>query len=295
MNRLNPLKLLIVDRNPAVRKMIQRELDGFEVAFFEADCGADAIEQFKTVLPTLMTVDPDLEDMSGFEAIRTIRTKIEPRYLPPESQVPIVIVTSDSSPEERKRGFEVGASDFIIKPFLKGELAAAVAYQLRPESQLKGLTALIAEDSTLVRTILHSILEAEGINTLVAADGEEAFCLFRAHELTIDLVITDLLMPGLNGDELCRKIRKERGHEDLPIVFLSAHAKREAIIKLFRAGASDYLVKPFSKEELLARIKVHLKAEMLTRKLTGYVHELKRLSKLQNDFLSITSHDLRSP
>jgi signal transduction histidine kinase len=76
---------------------------------------------------------------------------------------------------------------------------------------------------------------------------------------------------------------------------VSNQSKSETIVKLFRAGASDYIVKPFIREELIARLKVHLKAEKLNRKLVGHVHELKRLSKLQNDFLSITSHDLRSP
>ncbi len=289
------MNILIVDDNLTVRKMIKKELYGLDCKMFEAEDGLHALDTLKQVQPDLITIDLDMPKMNGIETIHKIRTEVEHQPSSNYQKTPIIIVTSDDTPESRKKGLEAGANDYIIKPFLRGELAAVVNRFLNPEARFKGLTALVVEDSGLVKTIIQSILQQEGINTLLAEDGEKALDIFKKNERDIDIIITDFLMPKMNGEELCRKIRSDLGYEEIPIIMLSTNTDRGEILKFFQSGASDYVVKPFSREELLARIKVHLKTEILNRKLLGYVHELKRLSKLQNDFLSVTSHDLRSP
>ncbi|MCG8337136.1 MAG: response regulator [Proteobacteria bacterium] len=289
------MKVLVVDDSKMLRKILSSELEeaGYEV--YEAEDGVDALEKASSVRPHLITMDVDMPRMDGYETVYKIRTELKLMTPEGDKEVPIIFVTSNDTMEGRKRGFQVGAADFIIKPFLKGEVANAVSNLLYPDSALRGMTALIVEDSELTRCILDNILESEGVHTLQAANGLEALEVLKKHEDDIDLVMTDFMMPEMNGDELCRIIRFEMGNKALPVIFLSAMSETASVLKMFKAGASDYIVKPFAKEELLARAKVHLEGRQLNKKLLDQVIELKRLNKLKDDILSVTSHDLRSP
>ncbi len=289
------MKILVVDDSKMMRRILRRELEdaGFEV--FEAEDGVDALEKASSQHPDLITMDVDMPRMDGYEAVFKIRTELKLHTSEGDKEVPIVFVTANDTLEGRKKGFQVGAADFIIKPFLKGEVASAVKNLLQPDSTLKGMTALIVEDSDLTRGILENILNGEGVNTLQASNGVEALEILKKEEQRIDLIMTDYMMPEMDGDELCRRIRFEMGNKSLPVIFLSAMSETSSMLKMFKSGASDYVVKPFAKEELLARVKVHLETRQLNKKLLDQVIELKRLNKLKDDILSITSHDLRSP
>ncbi len=94
-------------------------------------------------------------------------------------------------------------------------------------------------------------------------------------------------MPEMNGDELSRKIRRELNRSDLPIICLTAMPDQSELLKVFKAGVSDYLVKPFAKEELLARITVHLERYRLSRQLKEKINDLK-ISNEKIKKLSIT-------
>lgn len=111
----------------------------------------------------------------------------------------------------------------------------------------------------------------------------------------IDLEITDYLMPEMNGDELCTNIRHELEYQELPVIFLSGMAEKDQILKMFRAGASDFIVKPFSMDEVQARAAVHINAKVLGDQLRSNVRELKKAHAMKNKFLSIGTHDLRAP
>ncbi|MBU2512998.1 response regulator [bacterium] len=289
------MKVLVVDDSSMMRMILRKELErsGFEV--FEAKNGIEALEKASEIKPQLITIDVDMPQMNGFEAVQKIRTELKLMIDGGDKEIPIIFVTANDTLEGRKEGFKVGATDFIIKPFLRGEVAAAVNNLLHPDTTLQGMTVLVAEDSGLTRSILNNILQGEGINTILADNGQEALEILKNQEQDIDLVMTDLMMPEMNGDELCKRIRIELGNKSLPVIFLSAMSETSSILKIFKAGASDYIIKPFAKEELLSRIRVHLESRLLNKKLFEQVHELKRLNKLKDDILSITSHDLRSP
>ncbi len=287
-------KILIVDDSKVMRRIIRKELEeaGFEI--HEAEDGLEAFEKAREIQPQLITMDVDMPMMNGFETVYKIRTELNPMNAENDKEIPIVFITANDTIEGRRKGFEVGATDFILKPFLKGEAANCVKNLLKPGGSLQGLKVLIADDSRLSRGIINNILNDAGVTTVVAVDGKEAFEIMKSEEQNIDLVLTDYMMPEMNGDELCRKIRSELGNK-LPIIIISAMSESSSMLELFKAGASDYIVKPFTKEELLARVKVHLESRLLNRQLLKQVYELKRLGKLKDDILSITSHDLRSP
>lgn len=117
------------------------------------------------------------------------------------------------------------------------------------------LRILVVEDESRVADLLKIGLEENGYQVLVAYDGEMGLRLFQAD--SFDLVISDIILPKLNGFELCREIRKV--DDSIPILMLTALGTADDKLEGFDVGADDYMVKPFDFRELLARVRVLLK------------------------------------
>jgi DNA-binding response OmpR family regulator len=110
-------------------------------------------------------------------------------------------------------------------------------------------TILVIDDERKIRDVVRSYLERDGYSVLVADSGEAALEIFeRAHP---DLLVLDLMLPGLSGEGVARSIRD---HSDVPIIMLTAKASEDDRVAGLRTGADDYLVKPFSPRELVARV-----------------------------------------
>jgi len=113
---------------------------------------------------------------------------------------------------------------------------------------------LVVDDETQITRVLRTALGTQGYDVRIANDPEEALRLFA--EWIPDLVITDLMMPGMTGIELCRSIR---ARSRTPVIVLSVRDQERSKIEALDAGADDYVIKPFSAQELLARVRAHLR------------------------------------
>lgn len=120
---------------------------------------------------------------------------------------------------------------------------------------------LVADDEPPVREMLKVILESDGYVVETAADGDEAWSKVRS--FTPDLILTDVMMPRLNGYDLCRRVRSGRDTWRIPVVMVTALGATEDRIAGIEAGADDFLRKPPSKMELLARVRSLLKIKFL--------------------------------
>lgn len=118
-------------------------------------------------------------------------------------------------------------------------------------------TILVIDDDELVSRTLQRALKIYGYHVMVANSGAEGLQTARRHRP--DLFVLDILMPGMDGYQVCRQIRGDPLLQELPVLFLTAKAKDEDKIEGFRAGADDYLVKPFNMEELQLRVKAILR------------------------------------
>jgi two-component system phosphate regulon response regulator PhoB len=118
-------------------------------------------------------------------------------------------------------------------------------------------TILVAEDENALVTLLRYNLERAGYRVLEARDGEEA--LLIAAEETLDLVILDWMMPQLSGIEVCRRLRGRQETRNVPIIMLTARGEETDRVRGLDTGADDYLTKPFSMTELLARLRALLR------------------------------------
>jgi len=292
------MRALVVDDSATVRRIIRAELEeaGYEVT--EMVDGVEALDGIMAdAAPDIMTLDMEMPRLDGFETLRKLRR--EPyvtRFQRPDgSVVPVVFVTSNDTLEDRRTGFSLGAADFVTKPFLKGDIAATVDRIVRPERRLEGLKALVADDSATARLIVTETLQREGIDVIAVDDGKQAFETICKQMNEIDAVITDLMMPEMDGRELCRKIRQELNMQSLPVIFLTAVPDHEQLLEVFKAGATDYLVKPFVREELLARLTVHFERTQISRRLKMAVRELRELNEIKDSLVTICSHDLKAP
>ena len=138
------------------------------------------------------------------------------------------------------------------------------------------MRVLIAEDSAAARVVLQRAVESLGHQTLVTSDGGEAWDIFR--ENGADVVISDWLMPGMEGPELCRRIR---GHTEGPytyFIFLTSLSERQDFLLGMQAGADDYLTKPLDKDELQVRLTVAGRVTSLHRQLAEKNGLLERLN-----------------
>lgn len=127
---------------------------------------------------------------------------------------------------------------------------------------------LVIEDEVGISNFLSQGLEEEGYTIEVANDGLKG--LEKAITKTVDLILLDWMLPGLSGLEVCKKIREK--NQTVPIIFLTAKDTIQETIEGLKAGANDYIKKPFSFEELLERIKVHFRSNSLDEILTlGFI------------------------
>lgn len=113
---------------------------------------------------------------------------------------------------------------------------------------------VVIDDEQSVRDVVRAYLERDGFTVFVAADGREGLRL--AERLAPDLIVLDLMLPDVTGEEICREIRSR---SDVPILMLTAKAGEEERVDGLLLGADDYLVKPFSPRELVARVKAVLR------------------------------------
>jgi two-component system, sensor histidine kinase and response regulator len=147
-------------------------------------------------------------------------------------------------------------------------------------------TILIVDDTPANLGVLVETLGAAGYQLMVAEDGEEA--LAQTAQTQPDLILLDVMMPGMDGFETCRRLKESSWTRDVPVLFMTALNDTADKVKAFAAGAVDYLAKPIEHDEALARVRTHLALRRLRR-------ELEEQLAMKERFMRIASHDLRNP
>jgi DNA-binding response OmpR family regulator len=129
---------------------------------------------------------------------------------------------------------------------------------------------LVVEDDAAVRDVVEHALSREGLGTRTAASGEEALGVLEGHGF--DLVVLDVMMPGMDGISVCREIRAgavgER-NRDVPVIMLTARNDETSVVVGLEVGADDYVTKPFSPRELVSRVRAHLRRRRLDARTGG--------------------------
>ncbi len=130
-----------------------------------------------------------------------------------------------------------------------------------PENSDAPFTILIVDDEPKNIQLLGSLLREKGYLVEFALDGTKALSWLDAKPF--DLVLLDIMMPGMDGYEVCRRIKENLGTRHIPVIFLTAKTETDDIVKGFAVGGADYVTKPFKSPELLARVKVRVEMKLL--------------------------------
>jgi signal transduction histidine kinase len=152
---------------------------------------------------------------------------------------------------------------------------------------------LVVDDSPQNRMVAVGHLEAAGYEVSAVASGEEALTFLESQRS--DLIILDVLMPGLGGFETCRRIRAMPALGDLPVMFLTALGDREATQPALDAGADDLLPKPFQRAELLLRVRALIRQRRQALELAAQNEQLRKLEQDKRRIAQLIVHDLKGP
>ncbi|MBL0030360.1 MAG: hybrid sensor histidine kinase/response regulator [Rhodanobacteraceae bacterium] len=155
-----------------------------------------------------------------------------------------------------------------------------------PASALGKPLVLVVDDQLANVQAVGSLLARSDLDVMPALSGEQA--LARLAQRAPDLILLDMMMPGMDGFEVCRRLRGDARHAAIPIIFLTAANERHLLVRAFAAGAVDYVTKPFVAEELLARVRTHIDLKRSR-------DHLARIARECNDLTQIVAHDLKSP
>ncbi|WP_442940383.1 hybrid sensor histidine kinase/response regulator [Nostoc sp.] len=165
------------------------------------------------------------------------------------------------------------------------------------EPLLKPMYILLVDDNPNNLKVLSEAIQGCGWKTLMATDGESA--IEQTEYAIPDLILLDVMMPGIDGFETCRRLKANSITQNIPIIFMTALADATDKVKGLEIGAVDYITKPFQQEEVIARLKLHLKISHLTRTLEQRVQErtielTQSLQELQNTQLQLIQSEKMS-
>lgn len=168
-----------------------------------------------------------------------------------------------------------------------------------PEAETQPIVLLVDDNPTNLGVLFESLSDS-GFQLLVAEDGESALeQVSLAHP---DIVLLDVMMPGIDGFETCRRLKQDPKTEDIPVIFMTALAETVDKVKGLSIGAVDYITKPIQPDEVLARVRTHLTLRSLQEQLRQQNQQLQREIQERQQaeerlriFLHAVSHDLRNP
>lgn len=288
-----PQRVLLADPSTAIREAyaaLFRE-EGWEVC-----CSHSAAEAFRAIRefsPDIMVIAMSLPDMSALEFCAMLKASEETRL------IPIALLSTGDSAELHEEAFEVGAIDLISRHITPqalvariDEIAASHPNRRHTMPSFDGTpTVLVADDSQAITAIYRLVLEQMGCNIITCRDGQEAWRNLEA-EPNVDMVLTDIYMPVLDGISLCHRIRSLPKYDDMSLIVVTKMEQKEILHQLLAKGVNDYLLKPFSPEELRARLTTHLRTRQLLRTRQRLNQRLKELNTMLDAKVAERTRDL---
>ena len=277
MNDEEKATILIIEDNPLTVYILIEYLEKLQLKVSVARNGEEAIRQVETLRPDLILADVMMPGIDGFETCRRLKSNSKTK------DIPVMFMTALSNTADRIKGFEAGGVDYITKPFDFKEVAARINTRLTIQKLQRRLksrdslimfgeqvthseekaTILIVEDNPMTLHLLIGYLDKFDFHAVGVESGEEA--LQKMKEILPDLILLDVMLPGIDGFETCRRIKSQTTMKEIPVIFMTALSDAESKIKGFEAGGADYIVKPHHYAEVINRVKTHLTIRTLRR------------------------------
>ena len=145
---------------------------------------------------------------------------------------------------------------------------------------------MVVDDNQENLKVISSFLKEKKYRIALATDGNGAFKVLENNK--IDLILLDIMMPGMDGFEVCRILKEKPETSDIPVIFLTARTETDDIIRGFQIGGVDYITKPFKKEELYARVNNHIQLKLIR----DYLVKCELDTKKSRDYFMRTLYEL---
>lgn len=236
-------RLLIIEDDKLLGEVLTRKLtgEGFEVTL--CNDGAEGLAKLKEMRPDMVLLDIILPTMNGYEILEA---RAQDESL---KAIPIIIISNSGQPVEINRALALGVKDYLIKAVIDPEtVLEKVRYHLaHPDAQapaqvsIKGKKILWVEDDTFLSEILGKRFEREQCISLYCPTGEDA--LQELATETPDLIMLDLILPGMSGFEILEKIKKDERLRPIPVIVFSNLGQQSDIDAVMRLGALKHFVK----------------------------------------------------
>jgi DNA-binding response OmpR family regulator len=248
--------VLLIDDSVTFREQLKAALEDASYRVLVAGSGEEGLRLAADLRPGAAVIDGVLPGIDGATVIRRIRLDAALRGLP------CLLLTGSEDRRDEVRALDAGADAFVRKDEsialilarLNAMLRSAGAQASKPATaSLLGPKKILAvDDSETYLQELAEALRADGYEMVLARSGEEALQLLAVQ--AVDCVLLDVVMPGIGGQETCRRLKNVPVTRDIPIVMLTAVDDRDAMIQGFGAGADDYIAKSSDFEVLRARV-----------------------------------------
>ena len=251
-------KIIYVDDVQYSRFTLKRKL-GEYYEIYTIESTKKLFEVADKIEPDLFILDINMPEMDGFETI--VKLKNNDRLM----NIPVIFISSRDDKESVLKGLSLGAADYFIKPFDAIKLIESIDKHLNPDNENKIKTEekkkemaniLIIDDITsMLRTIHYSLHDKYNVTLL--SKSEVVIEYLKENEA--DLILMDLLMPVINGFELIPMIRALPKFAIVPIIIISTEGKQEIRERAKSIGVNDFIVKPFTQNELNEKVEKYLK------------------------------------
>lgn len=247
-------RILVVDDDSHFLDYVEKIISQRLVEVVRASNPDEALHLLKQRSVDAIILDLNLARVKSFELAKQIRE------LPGIESIPLAFVSSDASIDDRVQAAQLGASLYLNKPLDPDAIEDAVQRLLLLGSKEKPRILIVDDDKYFTKRAADVLFD-KGMDVHVL--HEPSRILEHLHEIDPDLLLLDLLMPGISGFDICMMLRTMPRWQALPIVFVTAQTGLDTRIAAFTCGGDDYLAKPLSDEELVTRVSIRVERSRL--------------------------------
>ena len=304
--QLDKINFLVVDDVPAMCQITASQLRSLGASeITTASNGEDALRQLRMRSYDIVLSDWNMPVMDGLALLRNIRAD------PQLSHLPVVMVTADAERERITQAIAAGVSDLLVKPYTSARLADKVSGALsgrRRTSPMPGVgeggaagarparqkATLLVVDDTPDNVRLIADLFADEYRVRVAHSGEKALAVCKSDNPP-DLVLLDVMMPGMDGFEVAHHMREYPGSAHIPVIFVTALSDAASRQRGMHLGAVDFVTKPIDPDTLRLRVHNFMRHIAIHLERQAEYDTLLNAARMREDVEAMLRHDVRAP